>query len=162
MDDGRGGGAYPQMLGERLRNVRQQQGLSLHDVEARSKGQLKASVVGAYERGERAISVTRLRALSEFYRVPIAQLLPDPDARRIERPSGGLRVDLTRLTPDRPEMAVVGRYLSAIQARRGDYNGRVLTMRGNDIQALAAVLDTAPDELRRRLVDAGVAEDVTR
>lgn len=158
MSDGRGVGTYGERLGERLRNVRQQQGLSLHDVEARSGGGLKASVVGAYERGERAISVARLRALAEFYRVPIAQLLPDPESRKLDREgAAGVRVDLTRLSPDRPEMALVGRYLSSIQARRGDYNGRVITMRGYDLQALAAVLDTGTDELRRRLVDAGIA-----
>ncbi len=159
-EDGMRGETYTLQLGERLRNVRQQQGMSLHDVEAHSEGKLKASVVGAYERGERAISVSRLRSLSDFYRVPIAQLLPDSETRRVERANGnGLRVDLTRITPDRPELAVVGRYLTAIQARRGDYNGRVLTMRANDVHALAAVLDTGPDELRRRLVESGVAHD---
>lgn len=155
--DARGSG-YAERLGERLRNVRQQQGMSLHDVEDHSGGTLKASVVGAYERGERAISVTRLRAIAEFYRVPIAQLLPESDARRIAPgESHGLRIDLTRLSGDRPEMAMIGRYLSSIQARRGDYNGRVLTVRSNDIAALAAVLDAQPDDLERRLVDAGVA-----
>lgn len=153
---------YAERLGERLRNVRQQQGMSLHDVEARSGGSLKASVVGAYERGERAISVTRLRSLSEFYRVPIAQLLPDPDGRRTGTAAArGLRIDLTRLSSERPELVMIGRYLSAIQARRGDYNGRVLTVRSNDIQALAAVLDAQPDDLQRRLVETGVATPVS-
>lgn len=149
---------YPERLGERLRNVRQQQGMSLHDVEERSGGVLKASVVGAYERGERAISVTRLRSIAEFYGVPIAQLLPESDARRAApAEEHGLRIDLTRLTTERPELVMIGRYLSAIQARRGDYNGRVLTVRSNDIQALAAVLDARPDDLERRLIDIGVA-----
>ena len=42
-------------VGERLRAIRRQKGLSLHDVEARSTLEFKASVLGAYERGERAI-----------------------------------------------------------------------------------------------------------
>ncbi|MBW3620038.1 MAG: transcriptional regulator [Actinobacteria bacterium] len=157
MDEGRGT-PYAEQLGERLRNVRQQQGLSLHEVESSSQGQLKASVVGAYERGERAISVSRLRTLADFYRVPITLLIPEPEAPRPERGRGrGLRIDLTQLTPDEPDLIVVDRYLRSIQARRGDYNGRVLTMRGADLQALAAVLDTVPDDLRDRLVDAGIA-----
>ena len=41
-------------VGERLRAIRRQKGLSLHDVEARSDQEFKASVLGAYERGERA------------------------------------------------------------------------------------------------------------
>jgi transcriptional regulator with XRE-family HTH domain len=162
VDDGSAVDTYAHRLGERLRNVRQQQGMSLHDVESRSDGRLKASVVGAYERGERAISVTRLRTLAAFYGAPIAQLLPEPDGRRTERAvtgGSGLRIDLTRIDVEQPELAVVGRYLAAIQARRGDYNGRVLTMRSNDVQALAAVLDTGADELRHRLVAAGIAAE---
>src|SRR4030088_2071516 len=64
------------MVGERLRSIRRQKGLSLHDVEARSGMEFKASVLGAYERGERAISVPRLLRLAEIYQVPPDQLLP--------------------------------------------------------------------------------------
>lgn len=153
---------YAQQLGERLRNVRRQQGFSLHDVEAGSGGDLKASVVGAYERGERAISVSRLRMIAEFYRVPIAQLVPEPGTPRPNTGRGpGLRIDLTRLSSDAPDLALIDRYLRSIQFRRGDYNGRVLTLRGADLQTLAAVLDTVPDELRSRLVEAGVASVAT-
>ena len=63
-------------VGERLRAIRRQKGLSLHDVEARSNLEFKASVLGAYERGERAISVPRLLRLAEIYEVPSDQLLP--------------------------------------------------------------------------------------
>src|SRR5262244_1072564 len=63
-------------VGERLRAIRRQKGLSLHDVEARSSLEFKASVLGAYERGERAISVPRLLRLAEIYEVPADQLLP--------------------------------------------------------------------------------------
>src|SRR6187397_3587233 len=68
--------AFSQRVGERLRAIRRQKGLSLHDVEARSDQEFKASVLGAYERGERAISVPRLLRLAELYRVPADQLLP--------------------------------------------------------------------------------------
>jgi transcriptional regulator with XRE-family HTH domain len=47
---------YAQNVGERLRNIRLQKGLSLHDVELASSKEFKASVLGAYERGERSIS----------------------------------------------------------------------------------------------------------
>ena len=53
-----------QFVGDRLRAIRRQKGLSLHDVEARSRQEFKASVLGAYERGERAISVPRLLRLA--------------------------------------------------------------------------------------------------
>lgn len=154
--------AYASELGERLRNVRQQQHLSLHDVEERSGGELKASVLGAYERGERAVSVARLRSLSDFYRVPVGSLLPSGETpTRGGREGGALVLDLTRLglaqvPSDRREL--LNRYAGAIQSQRGDYNGRVLTVRASDVRAMAVVLDTDEDALRRDLVGAGVAQ----
>src|SRR6059058_6354500 len=91
-------------VGERLRAIRRQKGLSLHDVEARSGMEFKASVLGAYERGERAISVPRLLRLAEIYQVPGDQLLPrtsdvDVDVDRTHRDETfeeGFTIDLER------------------------------------------------------------------
>ncbi len=154
---------YATELGDRLRNVRQQQDLSLHDVEDASQGELKASVVGAYERGERAVSVSRLRTLAEFYRVPVSSLLPVTSgrARRSSRQAGDrLVIDLTKLEfegVETEEREVIERYVGAIQAQRGDYNGRVLTVRASDVRALAAVLDRDVPEFREHLTTVGVA-----
>ncbi|MDG2904214.1 MAG: helix-turn-helix transcriptional regulator, partial [Acidimicrobiales bacterium] len=68
-----GGGddlAYSRSVGERIRTIRRQKRLSLQDVEARSESEFKASVLGAYERGERAISLPRMHRLARFYNVP--------------------------------------------------------------------------------------------
>ena len=56
-------------MGARLRAVRHQIGLSLLAVEARSNSEFRASLLGAYERGERGISVPRLQRLARFYKV---------------------------------------------------------------------------------------------
>ena len=150
---------YAQRLGERLRRVRQQQGLSLHDVEGRSEGELKASVVGAYERGERAVSITRLHRMADFYRVPVTELLPEPivpapAARGDVAPD--LVIDLSALEGRRELEPVLARYVEAIQSRRGDYNGRVLTVRAADLDMLAAILAASPAELRTRLSSVGI------
>src|SRR5512137_435646 len=68
--------AYARAVGSRLRAVRKQMRLSLQAVEAMSDQEFKASVLGAYERGERAISVPRLQRLAKFYNVPVDRLLP--------------------------------------------------------------------------------------
>ena len=68
---------YAKSLGARLRSIRQQQGLSLQGVEEKSSGRWKAVVVGSYERGDRAVTVSRLAELADFYRVPVAELLPE-------------------------------------------------------------------------------------
>ena len=67
---------YAARVGDRLRVVRKQKRMSLQAVEAASQHEFKASVLGAYERGERAISVPRLQRLARFYNVPVDQLLP--------------------------------------------------------------------------------------
>jgi transcriptional regulator with XRE-family HTH domain len=66
-----------EVLGATLRARRRELGLTLADVEARTGGEFKASVVGAYERGERAVSVPRLMGLAELYGMPARGLLPD-------------------------------------------------------------------------------------
>src|SRR5262245_64184806 len=75
---------YAKSLGARLRSIRQQQGLSLQGVEEKSAGRWKAVVVGSYERGDRAVTVSRLAELAEFYRVPVAELLPEGSGVRHE------------------------------------------------------------------------------
>ncbi|MFA9446966.1 helix-turn-helix domain-containing protein [Egicoccus sp. AB-alg6-2] len=153
---------YAVALGERLRSVRQQQDLSLHDVEARSGGDLKASVLGAYERGERAVSITRLHAMAQFFRVPVAELLPEPRAaeRRLANAADfdadAVMLDLVALEHQREAEELLVRYADAIKARRGDYNGQVLSVRAADIETLAAVMDTTAVALRARLAAAGL------
>jgi transcriptional regulator with XRE-family HTH domain len=156
---------YAQRVGERLRAIRLQKGLSLHDVEQASTKEFKASVLGAYERGERSISVPRLQRLAIFYSVPVDQLLPRLAEGEIildQAPTGatsgeGIRIDLQKLKGvSAPESEVLSRYLNMIQMARGDFNGKVLTVRDVDIRALAAVFDLSTDALTARLDDLGL------
>lgn len=152
---------YARLLGERLRHVRQQQDLSLHDVEERSGGDLKASVVGAYERGERTISITRLQRLAAFFRIPVSELLPDAPVpstppEPAHRVGDRVVIDLVALEARADEEPVLSRYVGSITTRRGDFNGRVLTVRAADLDTLAAVMDTVPVDLRARLLADGL------
>jgi transcriptional regulator with XRE-family HTH domain len=151
------------MVGERLRSIRRQKGLSLHDVEARSGMEFKASVLGAYERGERAISVPRLLRLAELYQVPGDQLLPrnaevDIDlTQRDDAFDEGFTIDLERLRAlDDAEASVLSRYAQTIQLQRQDFNGRLLTIRRDDLRVLAAVLGRRADDLGKRLDELGL------
>ncbi len=148
-------------IGERLRAIRRQKGLSLHDVEAKSKLEFKASVLGAYERGERAISVPRLLRLAEIYEVPADQLLPRDHEIEINLAEGdleaGFTIDLVRLHElDDADAVVLSRYAATIQLQRQDFNGRMLTIRRDDIRVLAAVLGRSPEELGARLHELGL------
>lgn len=150
---------YQHRLGGRLRAIRQQQGLTLQQVEELSSGRWKAVVVGSYERGDRAVSVAKLAELSEFYHVPVSELLPKEDGAG-SASAGPTRVmlDLRRLSREDldPTLAPVSRFAHTIQVQRGDFNGSVLTIRGEDLRALSVLYGTDPDELVIRLEDEGI------
>lgn len=161
--------SYGRRVGERLRAVRRRQRLSLHGVEDASNQEFRASVLGAYERGERAISVSRLQRLARLYNVPVDQLLPREasDGTAWQRREGTatgpggrgkLTIDLVRLAREElPEKPVLGPYIHALQVQRQDFNGRVITLRDDDVRLLAGMLSVTVDQFRQYLEERGVA-----
>jgi transcriptional regulator with XRE-family HTH domain len=168
--------AYSNLVGQRLRAVRKQRSLSLQAVEARSDGEFRASVLGAYERGERAISVARLQRLAALYEVSVDFLLPGHnDALTLDLretavagapPSWPVAGDegppviidlngLERLPADEREL--IGRYVGMIQVKRQDFTSRRLAIRRDDLRALAFLFETTPAIMRRRLDQLGVS-----
>ncbi|MGD2050941.1 MAG: transcriptional regulator [Acidimicrobiia bacterium] len=153
---------YNEQVGKRLRSIRRQRGLSLQDVQRLSGQEFKAAVLGAYERGERSLSLPRLHRLSEFYSVPIGQLLPQEDTvdHRSGAVSDGLTIDLNQVEKlSGKDADVVERFLRGIQMLRQDFNGRVLTIRSNDLRMLAMLLDQSEKGFSERLTELGVAAD---
>ncbi len=155
---------YAAIVGARLRDVRRQKRLSLQAVEAASGHEFKASVLGAYERGERAISVPRLQRLARLYEVPVDQLLPGGDGPEFEaragngRAAGGetggtrIRIDLHRLRDgEGPEVEALQRFLAKIQLERQDFNGQVLTIRQDDLRVIGATFGLGVGEMVARL-----------
>lgn len=159
MDDESGVDAnYTRQVGLRLRGVRRSQRLSLHDVEVSSDKEFKASVLGAYERGERAISVPRLQRLARFYGVPVDHLLPVIDLTAadgaVERraPTRGITIDLIQLEAmSGQEAALLARYVTMIRAQRSDPAGSAMTIRREDLNPLAALLETDLETVKSRM-----------
>lgn len=127
-------------LGQRLRAARRQRGWSLGEIEAQTDGEFKASVVGAYERGERAISVQRFVRLAQIYGVPANELLPVPE------PAAGLVIDLDALAGE-DSGDLVDKYLAAIQLLRKDGAPNVVRQSDRAIinSLLQAVSPTSSD-----------------
>jgi transcriptional regulator with XRE-family HTH domain len=147
---------YSRKVGDRLRVIRRQKRLSLQEVEANSGNEFKASVLGAYERGERAISVPRLERLAKFYNVPVDQLLPREDVslpnENDAAPSRKIAIDLMKLNQLTGQpFEMLARFLKMIQVQRQDFNGKVITVRGDDTRAIAAMLDVPVDQVGDRL-----------
>ena len=128
-------------LGQRLRAARRQRGWSLGEIEARTDGEFKASVVGAYERGERAISVQRFVRLAEIYGVAANELLPMPV------PASGLVIDLEALSDDNSG-DLVDKYLAAIQLLRK--NGAPNVVRESDRAIISSLLQAISPASTRR------------
>jgi transcriptional regulator with XRE-family HTH domain len=154
---------YARALGGRLRAIRTQQGLSLHGVEEKSEGRWKAVVVGSYERGDRAVTVQRLAELADFYAVPVSELLPDSAPSGAAEPPPRLIIDLEKLQVVPAERAgPLARYAATIQGQRGDYNGKVLSIRQDDLRTLAVIYDMPPAALADELISWGVLDPDAR
>lgn len=119
-------------LGQRLRAARRHRGWSLGDVEAHTGGEFKASVVGAYERGERTISVQRFVSLADIYDSAAADLLPP-----MSDPS--VVIDLDTLANDQGDL--VDRYLAAIQMMRSQPG--VAKVRESDRAVISSLVQMA-------------------
>jgi transcriptional regulator with XRE-family HTH domain len=155
--------AYAKALGGRLRAIRTQQGMSLQGVEQKSRGRWKAVVVGSYERGDRAVTVQRLAELADFYGVPVQALLPDAAPSAESAPPPKLVLDLERLHALPHEKAgPLLRYVATIQTQRGDYNGKVLSIRADDLRTLAVIYDAPPGALAEEFINWGVLDPDAR
>lgn len=145
-------------LGDHLRRLRKQKGLSLLEVESVSGAEFKASVLGAYERGERAISAARLARLAELYRLPLQAMLPrDGAAPQETSPTTGVAFDLTLLeAATAPEAKTIARYVRLLQSQRQDWTGRVFRIRTEDVRALASALDRSPSDFVKLVEELGV------
>lgn len=145
---------YARSVGARLRGLRLRAGWTLRDVEERSAGRWKAVVVGAYERGNRAMTVSRLAGLAAFYGVGVADLLPadTPGA------AGGvlprLTVDVRRVRGD-TEGGPLGGFVAVVHAERDGRGRKAVTVWPEGLRILAAISST-PAEVLARILARGV------
>jgi len=143
--------SYERAVGSCLRRARQQLRLSLQAVETMSSQEFKASVLGAYERGERSISVPRLQRLAILYDVPVDLLLPEP-----ERKTSGAGAGMGSTTPgdaidldaqidsiSGPERELLRRFIRMIQAQRRDNGGSGTSIRSEDVRAIELLLGSS-------------------
>ena len=150
---------YAEVLGANLRRVRLQHRLSLEGVERESGGRWTAMAVGSYERADRGVTVTKLAELADFYGIPVSELLPETLMRpRLEAPTA-IVLDRQRLRELPAEQGgLLERFVSSIEQQRGDYNGKVITLRGEDLRSLATLYDRTPGELVGQLIAWGVLQ----
>ncbi len=155
-----------QDVGARLRVLREQRQMSLIDVESFSEGRFGPSTIGAYERGERAISLPRLHRLAELYGVPLAQLVPIAGEQAVGQRwspiSEPLCIDLAMLRQLSGQgFVAMLRFIENIRERRHDVHSSVCTLRGADALVIGAMLDVPVDQVVARLRALDLSADET-
>jgi len=149
---------YPRRVGARLRNLRRLRGFTLQQVEVLSNRQLKGSLLAAYERGDRNVSVARLHQIAGLYNVPVSELIPEEGETPAQLPiPPRLVVDLGRLRALPAKQAgILTRHVMDLQRQRSDLETDAITFRVEDLDQLAAAYRTTPEMLARTLQEWGV------
>lgn len=138
----------------RLRGLRLAAGMTLKQVEIRSRGSWKSVVVGSYERGTRHLSLLKAVELCEFYGADISAL----GQFHLSENSDSFVLDLRQLSklrelPDEV-ITLTNRLANRMTSKRQDHNGTVLSLRMGDIEVLEVGLGRSKNEilelLRRR------------
>jgi transcriptional regulator with XRE-family HTH domain len=137
-----------QQCARKLRELRQQKGFTLEEFEKFSGGEIKAVVLGSYERGTRAISLARLHQLAAIYEVDIQYFLSESAVSKAA--TGKLTIDLRKLRKnvDDEELRGIRLLSTSIITRRSDWNGEVLTLRSTDFETLALIEAKTPSEMQ--------------
>ena len=133
-------------LHNRLRQIRESQGLTLQQVSARSKGQISSIALGSYERGDRSISARKILQIAQLYNIPVTELFTTPTEKTLQ--TGRVVIDLRKLTqtedPIGKQLLIV---LKRIVAMRRDWNGEVISLREGDISNLQTFAHFSTAEL---------------
>ena len=151
---------YAELVGEKLRRMRQDRGLSLQEVCDRSGGSFVVSTLSAYERGKRSLSLERLCELAAIYgQSPMSMLdvEDEPEFQRAVTSNGPLRIrleSLDRLDPE--ERRPLETYLSFLRQLRNDPAREMLTIRKDDLVYLSALYGVRPQALKDYLEKEGV------
>ena len=134
-------------IGRRMRAARKKRGWTI--AEMAEIGQIKAVVIGSYERGSRNMPISRLGEIARILGVDVAYLLGQAlgqqdtalvltlDLRAISRPSF--------TNPSR--LALLVSYCAGIVKKRSDWNGEVLSIRESDLLNLSFAMGIEQPDL---------------
>lgn len=124
-------------IGRRIRAARKKRGWTIAEMAA--IGEIKAVVIGSYERGSRNMPISRLGEIARILGVDVAYLLGQPLGRQAS--ALVLTLDLraiSRASFTSPSwLALLVSYCAGIVKKRNDWNGEVLSIRESDLLNLS-------------------------
>lgn len=129
----------------RIRHLRREKGLTLLECEILSGGRIRAVVLGAYERGDRSLSLKKVIEIAELFDVPLAHLIATDLQPAQSRIAGSRHIyDLRALRALAPseQKILLSRYLSRIAEQRGDWAGEVISIRQADVEAIERLVNS--------------------
>ena len=151
---------YAELVGEKLRRMRQDRNMSLQEVCARSGGSFVVSTLSAYERGKRSLSLERLCELAVIYGQSPTALLDienEPEFQRAFTANGPLRIRLDSLERlGEEERKPLQTYLSFLRELRNDPSREMLTIRKEDLNYLSGLYGVRPQALKDYLEKEGI------
>ena len=139
----------------KLRKLRQLKGFTLDEIEKATAGEFKSVVLGAYERGTRAISLARLERISTFYQVPLIFFFAAENEKSTrERWIFDLRQirKVLELGNEERQVLSVIALVKAIATQRNDWGGEFLTIRESDREITTQLLSFGNLELEDDLI----------
>jgi transcriptional regulator with XRE-family HTH domain len=139
-------------LGRRLRDLRQSLGLTLFDVQQQTNNSFKTSALGAYERGERQLTIARLAELAQVYGASAAELLPGGRVIDLPALSAG---EADRKPDDRLVLPMLRRFADHVIERRSERAVRPM-IRMTDAEMLSVLAGKDLAELSVLLTQIGV------
>jgi hypothetical protein len=107
------------------------------------------------EAGRRMLDDDELRSLAELYGLELTTVVPERSRLVVDLEEGRLDADgnVRRIPVAASRHEVLERYLALVYAMREVEPGVVVDLRFDDLDVLAGVLDSAPDDLERELRD---------
>jgi transcriptional regulator with XRE-family HTH domain len=134
-----------------MRLIRESRHLTLVQAAKLSKGQISAIALGSYERGDRAVSARKLITIANLYEVPISELFEAP---RNFMPEERISIDIRRiLSTSNPAAQKFTEVLRNIARMRGDWNGEVISLRGQDVNNFQVFTGLTTEQIQQVVQD---------
>jgi transcriptional regulator with XRE-family HTH domain len=145
----------PEDLGARLRTLRRARKLSLREVENATHGEFKASALGAYERGQRAITIQRLSRLLAIYGVgPVEVLGAEVTIDLVAHE----RSDPSRLRADDDLRVELRRFVGWVRGQRRRASTGPFRVRRHDTELIGALFGLSDHTVQELIRETGVQD----
>lgn len=133
----------------RIRAQRLALGWSLADFEIHSAGKVTAVAMGSYERGSRALSISKLLVICDIFQISLIHILAPAKELTAAESSGRHIYDLRTLQvlAESTEKMQLLSYIQQIIRKRGDWKGAVISLRSSDVENLGQIF-TASQEIK--------------